>query len=85
MSTVTDVTERIHTDRVDEWDSKDILENADFESGCFKVKNVLYIILKVEKIMWKYLAVLENVRHGDCGAHIVTLLMLKILSLLDQS
>lgn len=35
--------------------------------------------------MWKYLAVLENVRHGDCGAHIVTLLMLKILSLLDQS
>lgn len=38
---------------------------------------MLHAILKVEKIAWKYLAVLENVWRGDCGAHIVNLLMLK--------
>lgn len=37
MTTVT-VIKRYHIDRVDEWDSKDMLEKADIKSGCFKVK-----------------------------------------------
>ena len=81
------VIKRYHIDRVDEWDSKDMLGKADIKSGCFKVKKcALYFIEggKKNHITWKYLAILENVWRGDCGEHIVTLLMLKILSLLEN-
>jgi len=80
------VIKRYHIDRVDESDSKDMLGKADIKSGCFKVKKcALYFIEGGKKIItWKYLASLENVWRGDCGEHIVTLLMLKILSLLDS-
>ena len=49
----------------------------------FKMFFILY--WKWKKIRWKYLSVLGNVWHGDCGAHIGTLLVLKILSLLENS